>query len=81
MPKKKFIIEKHQLVPKHTQLSEKAKQELFAKYNISLKELPKILKNDPAIASLNPKEGDIIKVERKSSTAGTTTFYRGVVND
>jgi len=77
---RKQIVSKHILIPKHTKLGEKEKKDLLKKYNISLKELPKILKDDPAIASLNVKPGDVIKVIRKSPTAGEAIFYRGVTN-
>jgi len=80
MTKKKYDIRKHLLVPEHTKLNEKEKEELLEKYHISLKELPKIKKNDPAIDHLNVKEGDVIKVIRKSQTAGEAIFYRGVIN-
>lgn len=76
----KFDITKHILVPKHTLVSEKEKKQLFEKYNISIKELPKILADDPAVKHLKPKQGDIIKVVRKSPTSGETVYYRGVIN-
>lgn len=78
--KRKYDIRKHILVPEHIKLSDKEKKELLGKYHISLKELPKVKKNDPAIAHLNVREGDIIKVIRKSPTAGEVVFYRGVIN-
>ena len=78
--KKKLIVSKHVLVPKHIKLTEKEKKELLEKYNITLRELPKILKKDPAIRHLNLKQGDIIKIIRKSQTAGEAIFYRGVVS-
>ena len=78
MPKRQPINTKHVLVPKHAKLSEKEKEELFKKYNISLKEIPKILKSDPAIATLDVKIGEVIKIIRKSQTAGESVFYRGV---
>ena len=56
----------------------KEKQELLAKYRISLKELPKIKADDPAIVKLNAKEGDDIKIRRQSPTAEESIFYRGV---
>ena len=71
----------HTLVPKHTKISESEKEKLFEKYTTSARELPKILKNDPAIAKLSIKEGDIIKVERKSKTAGISFYYRVVMNE
>lgn len=80
MPKKQPIKTKHILVPKHMKLSEKEKEELFKRYNITLKELPQILKEDPAIANLDLKPGDVIKIIRKSQTSGESIFYRGVSN-
>lgn len=71
---------KHVLVPTHIKLSQKEKQELFEKYNISLRELPKISKRDPAIRHLDVEEGDVIKVMRQSPTAGESVFYRGVID-
>ncbi len=80
MVKKKYDIRKHTLVPEHTKLNEKEKKDLLEKYHISLKELPKIRKDDQAIGHLGAKEGDVIKIMRKSPTAGEIFFYRGVVN-
>lgn len=73
-----FEISKHRLVPAHSKLSESEKKELLQKYNIDAKDLPKILKKDPAIAHLGVKAGEIIKVERQSPTAGNTIYYRAV---
>ncbi len=71
-----FDVHKHFLVPKHSKVSEAEKKKLLGDYNISGKDLPKILKTDSAIASLNVKESDIIKIERKSKTAGISVYYR-----
>lgn len=76
----KLDVTKHTLVPKHTRLSQKEKQKLFEKYNISEAELPKINKKDPAIAKLKVKPGDVIMIERQSVTAGKTVFYRVVIS-
>jgi len=78
--KKKFKTDKHILIPKHSKLSDSQKEKLLEKYNISIKELPRILKTDSAIISLDVKPGDVIKITRKSSTAGEAIFYRVVVN-
>jgi len=78
--KKKFKVDKHILIPKHSKLSESQKEKLLEKYNISVKELPRILKTDPAIISLGAKPGDVIKITRKSQTAGEAIFYRVVVD-
>lgn len=76
---KKIEIEKHQLVPKHIILSEEEKTELLKKLKINLRQLPRILITDPAIADKNPKVGDVVKIIRKSMTAGETVYYRVVV--
>lgn len=80
MPRKKLKIDKHSLIPKHSKLSEKERKALFEQYNISLSELPKILKDDSAIQKLGAKSGDVIKIIRKSPTAGEAVFYRGVTS-
>ena len=76
----KVDVSKHTLVPKHTKIGEKERKELFEKYAIELKELPRMLLTDPSIQELDVKEGDIIKIVRHSATAGSHTFYRRVVS-
>ena len=78
--KKKFKIDRHTLIPKHSRLSDAQKEKLLEKYKISVKELPKMLKTDSAISSLDPKAGDVIKITRKSLTASEADFYRVVVD-
>jgi len=77
--KTKFEVSSHIQVPKHTKVSEKEKKELLGKFNVTLKELPKIHMSDPAISHLDLTVEDIIKVERPSPTTKTTVFYRRVV--
>ena len=69
----------HIYVPKHEILSEKEALEVLKKYNAKPYQLPFILINDPAIKHLNPKPGDIVKITRKSPTAGESVYYRYVV--
>ncbi|MBI2134100.1 DNA-directed RNA polymerase subunit H [Candidatus Woesearchaeota archaeon] len=77
---KKIDIKKHIFVPKHQKLSEKEKEDLLRKYNITTSELPKILKSDPMALSAAAKTGDVIKIIRNSPTSGKSVFYRVVVN-
>ena len=72
---------KHTLIPPHEKISETEKKELYVKYNISFKELPKMSVKDPAIQHLEAKVGDVIRITRKSPTAGRAIFFRGVAND
>lgn len=80
MKKQKFKVDKHILTPKHSKLGEREKAHIFEKYHVTSKELPKIAKTDAAIKDLDAKQGDIIKIIRKSQTAGDAVFYR-VVSD
>ncbi len=74
-----FKLTSHQLVTKHTKVSEAEKEKLFKKFNIDSKSLPRIKDEDSAISHLKPKIGDVIKIERKSETAGVALYYRVVV--
>jgi len=68
----------HVLQPKHTKLKEEDKKKLLEELNVSLNQLPKIKKEDPAIAGLNAEIGDVIKIERKEENS-IFTYYRVVV--
>ena len=78
MEEKKQI--KHILVPEHIKVTEEQKNELLKKYNISLKQMPKILATDPALSHMQVQYGDVIMIRRKSPTVGETEYYRAVVN-
>ena len=77
--KKKIDIFENELVPKHEILNEGEKNKLLEKLNISSKQLPKILASDPAVKMIGAKKGDIIKITRRSQTAGTYYYYRLVI--
>lgn len=72
---------KHVLIPKHVKISDKEKKEVLDKYEVTVKGLPKININDPALAELGVAVGDVIKIVRKSPTRGEATYYRGVVDE
>ena len=80
MKKQKFKVDKHTLTPKHIKLGEREKAQMLEKYHVTSKELPKIQKTDAAIKELDAKPGEMIKIIRKSPTAGESFFYR-VVSD
>ena len=80
MKKQKFKVDKHILTPKHVKLGEREKAQLLEKYHVTSKELPKIIKTDSAIKELEAKQGDVIKIIRRSQTAGESIFYR-VISD
>ena len=79
-----FNVMQHELVPEHRLLSEGEAEELLKRYEVDRDRIPKIRKKDPAILLLERVTGDIhigsiIKIIRKSTTAGETIFYRVVV--
>ncbi len=67
------------MVPKHILLNEEEKQQLMNQYKITLRQLPRILSNDPVIMNLGGKIGDVVKISRKSPVAGESVYYRVVV--
>jgi len=74
-----FNVTTHQLVCKHSKVSEAEKETLLKRYDITVQDLPKIMIQDSAIKHLGSKAGDVIKIERESKTAGTSAYYREVI--
>jgi DNA-directed RNA polymerase subunit H len=74
-----FDIFEHALVPFHEILTEKEKNLLLAQYKVKPYQIPQIKSGDPAVKAIGAKPGDILKVTRKSTTAGEHVTYRHVV--
>lgn len=66
-------------MPKHIILNKEEEKEVLDKFKIRPENLPKILINDPVVKAIGAKEGDVLKITRKSKTAGTSLYYRIVV--
>jgi len=67
----------HILKPKHTKLKSAELKKLVEKYNISLAQLPKIRRSDPALPE-NANIGDVFKIERQIE-GKAVVYYRVVV--
>jgi DNA-directed RNA polymerase subunit H len=78
MPKE-FDIQNHVLVPKHEVLSKEEAEALLKNFKITPHQLPLIKSSDPVVKVLGANPGDIIKITRKSPTAGKAVVYRHVV--
>jgi len=76
----KFDVTKHIFVPKHVKMGDSEVEALLQQYNITKKQLPKILRSDPALKNIDVKPGDVIRIVRKSQTSGEAFYYRMVVN-
>lgn len=74
-----FNIFNHQLVPKHEILPKEEAEELLKLYRIKPYKLPRIKSSDPVVMLIGAKPGDILKITRKSLTAGDYVTYRHVV--
>lgn len=74
-----FDLFKHALVPMHQILSEEEKQEVLTNYRVQPYQLPQIGSSDPAVKAIGAKPGDVLRIIRRSPTAGEHTAYRYVV--
>lgn len=73
-------ITHHELVPQHIALSSDEKTDLLLKHKITEKQLMKILYNDPIVRYYGFERGQVVKIIRKSETAGHYETYRIVCN-
>ena len=74
-----FKVPEHSLVPEHKKLTKEEKEALLEKYHITVKELPRILESDQALQGIRVEPGDVVKITRKSPTAGKAAYFRVVV--
>jgi DNA-directed RNA polymerase subunit H len=78
-----FNLLNHELVPEHHVLDDKEEKEALAKAGVTKDMLPRILRDDPVVRFLEEHQGPIqpgrvVRIVRKSFTAGISTVYRVV---
>ncbi|KAM3133547.1 hypothetical protein pb186bvf_014389 [Paramecium bursaria] len=71
-----FDITKHELVPRHIPINDEEKRALLQKYRMTESQLPRILLSDPVAKFLGLRQGNVVKIIRRSETAGEYVTYR-----
>lgn len=74
-----FNITKHELVPKHELLTEQETTHIKTRYKTKLKHFPNLLATDPVAKYYGYIPGSLVRITRKSPTAGEYVSYRVVV--
>jgi len=72
-------ILEHELVPKHELLSKEEVVRVLKELGVRPEQLPWIRASDPVARLLGAKPGDVVRIIRKSPTAGVSIAYRFVV--
>lgn len=74
-----FNVFKHSIVPKHQILSQEEKAKVLEIFRVKPYQIPLINTSDPIIKVIGGKAGDMVKIMRRSQTAGEYLSYRYVV--
>lgn len=69
----------HEMVPDHEVMTKDEVEKLLKEFRCDLTAIPKIKDTDPAVLAVKAKPGDIIRIRRRSHTAGESLYYRMVV--
>jgi len=69
----------HELVPKHEVLSPEEKRRVLRELGVKPEMLPWIRSSDPVARIIGAKPGDVVRIIRRSKTAGEFVAYRFVV--
>ncbi len=67
------------MIPKHELLTKEEATQVLARFNSSPAQFPYIQSTDALAKEIGAKPGDMVRITRRSETAGTSTYYRYVV--
>ena len=74
-----FKVTDHEMVPKHEVLTPTERKEVLETLGVEKEKLPQMKETDPVAKETGMKPGDVVRITRKSPTAGQTIYYRHVV--
>ena len=74
-----FKVSTHFLIPKHELLTKEESTQVLAKFSSTPAQFPYILATDPVAKEVGARPGDFVRITRKSETAGSSVYYRYVV--
>ncbi len=74
-------VSKHIFVPKHTIMTPAEVREMLDTYNLELKNLPQILREDPQAKYIGARPKQVIKINSYNPTTGIAIYYRLCVRE
>lgn len=75
----RFNVLNHELVPIHEVMEDKDAKKLLDDLGLVPEQLPKILASDPAALAVQARPGQVLRIRRKSRTAGQAEAFRLVI--
>ena len=75
-----FDIFTHDLVPEHEIVPKEEVERIVKEYGIQVNQLSMLKASDPVARAIGARVGDVVKITRKSPTAGVSIAFRYVIN-
>jgi DNA-directed RNA polymerase I, II, and III subunit RPABC1 len=69
-------VTRHKMMPEHTLMTSEEKSKFLKASCLVIEQLPRILVSDPVCRYYGAKRGDIMRIIRKSETAGKYAMFR-----
>ncbi|MCL7414943.1 MAG: DNA-directed RNA polymerase subunit H [ANME-2 cluster archaeon] len=76
---KDFSLLNNDLVPQHILMPENEVNKVLKEHYLDKEQLPKIKITDPVTLEIGAEVGDVVKIIRKSPTAGEAVIFRLVI--
>jgi DNA-directed RNA polymerase I, II, and III subunit RPABC1 len=72
-------ITEHELVPQHTPLEPEEQKAVLQAHSLSIDMLPRMLVTDPVSKYFGLERGRVVRIKRKSESAGEYVTYRQII--